>query len=177
MQNNEQLLKYFERYRREVKDGEIDSREFSAWLIHQRLWEPPIKTQMDILMRELGAALRAQTMIVDGRKVRRKHCVRRKIGMKEDKPLYQTVWADIDVATPQFMEASFHQRRDGLVNKACQLNNDVYYYNEYKNPAEPIQMLFDLTDDVADRQHSYESDDDEDDFDEDVNLHSSSIDS
>ena len=49
------------------------------------------------------------------------------------------------------MEVALQQRRQQIVGDCHQLNNDVSHYNERCPKEEPIKMLWDFTDDVADR--------------------------
>ena len=59
--------------------------------------------------------MRGQTAIdADGRKVRKKHAVRRKIENSKGGITTQTFWHDMDLASPQFMFESFQQRRGTL---------------------------------------------------------------
>lgn len=158
------ITKLVERYRKEVGDGEISREEIAAWAIQNQLWKPTMKSQIALLCDELSTALRSERKEFKGRKVRQYHCVRR---ILEDGAV-QTVWAHIDVATPEFMELSVARRRQGLAAKAYQLHNDIVYWNEFKNPARPLEMLFDFRDDIADRDQSLgEEGGPEDLFDED----------
>jgi len=131
-------------------DGEFSHQEIAAWAIQNGLWKPPMKSQVAILSGELSAAMQAERKEYKGLKVRQYHCVRRTL----DTGMVQTVWAHIDVATPGFMEQSFARRRQNIAAKVYQLHSDISYWNEEKNPRAPIQMLFDFTDDNADRDHA-----------------------
>ncbi len=47
------------------------------------------------------------------------------------------------------MEVAFQQRRQQIVGDCRQLKTDVDSYNENANSEQPIQMVFDFTDDLA----------------------------
>jgi hypothetical protein len=163
MNYNEQLIqRLVEPYRDQVGDGEFLNGELAAWAISNKLWEPPMKSKIAMLCSELSEAMRSMKRTVKGRKVRQYHCIVQKLS----NGLRQTVWAHIDVATPEFMEDSVQRRRTSLAGKAFQLHSDIVYWNEYKNPGRPLEVLFDFRDDNADRDHALENGtykDDEDD--------------
>lgn len=129
---------------------EFSLEDVASWAIQNDLWQPPLKSQIALLREELSAAVRSDRKDYDGRKVRQYHCVERPLG----NGYVQMVWAHIDVATPSFMEQSFARRRRNLADRSYQLHSDIVYWNEQKNPAEPVEMLFDFRDDIADRDHS-----------------------
>jgi len=137
-------------------DGEFSHQQIAAWAIQNGLWKPAMKSQIALLSGELSSAMQSERKEYKGLKVRQYHCVRRAL----DDGMMQTVWAHIDVATPGFMEQSFARRRQSIAAKAYQLHSDIIYWNDEKNPAAPLQMLFDFTDDIADRDHARESGED-----------------
>lgn len=49
----------------------------------------------------------------------------------------------------EFMELSFAQERERLVKRIWQLRQDVDSYNENHNPGEPIIVVWNFTDDLA----------------------------
>lgn len=145
-----------ERYRREVDSGEVAIDEIAHWALQKGLWQPPIKTQMALLKKDLSNALRAKTFVDDqGRKVRSNYCVRREMERENGSTYTQSVWASIDIATPGFMKTSFDQRRENIANMCHQVSVDVEHWNEFRRGSNsPIQMHFDFTDDLADRAQS-----------------------
>jgi hypothetical protein len=50
------------------------------------------------------------------------------------------------------MEIAFQQRRNQIVGDCVQLKRDVDSYNENRLPPQPIQLVLDFTDDVAERE-------------------------
>lgn len=144
------------RYRREVKDGEIDLREVASWAIREGLWEPPFKSQIEQLYRELAAAMRAQTFTdPKGRKVRSNYCVRQEATKPNGQKYTQAIWSHIDVATHPFMVKVFSQRRQGIAGIAVQAAIDAEHWNEFRRgDNEAIQLHLDFRDDAADAMHS-----------------------
>ena len=75
-----------------------------------------------------------------GRRVRVNHAARLMTGEKQ-----QTFWDDIRSASRTHMHVSLQQRRDQIVGDCKQLKTDMDSYNENENTGEPIQMVFDFT--------------------------------
>src|ERR1041385_7457949 len=146
MNYHDQLIEHIVEPYREEHGDEFSTAEAAAWAIQQKKWKPSLKSQIELLREGLSEAMRSDRRVVDGRKVRQYHCIRRTVG-----EYVQTVWAHIDVATQDFMEDSFARRRKVLASNAYQLHSDVVFWNENKNTGSPIQILFDFTDDNADR--------------------------
>lgn len=79
-----------------------------------------------------------------GRTVRAKHAAI----LRGDGPR-QMVWADIRTATREHMEAAFQNRRQQIVGDCRHLKSDVDCFNENRCPANPIQLVLNFTNDVA----------------------------
>lgn len=156
---NSQLDKQIiDRYKREVKDGEIDLTEVAVWAIREGLWKAPFEDQVEKLRKQLATALRAKTFTdAKGRRVRSNYCVRRNTTDANGREYVQTVWAHIDVASHPFMVDSFSQRHDGIADICTQAHIDVAHYNEYRRGENPeILLPLDFTNSVADRLQSTE---------------------
>lgn len=94
---------------------------------------------------ELSDAMREEYATdPQGRRVRVKHVARYGEGQAQI-PL----WADIRTATRAHMEIAFQQRRQQILGDCRQLKTDVDSYNENYSSGEPIQMVFNFTDDLA----------------------------
>jgi hypothetical protein len=50
------------------------------------------------------------------------------------------------------MQQSIQQRREAIADDCWQLKQDLDSYNEYHNPAEPLQVLLDFSEDVEERE-------------------------
>jgi hypothetical protein len=59
------------------------------------------------------------------------------------------LWDDIRTAPRSHMEVSFQQRRQGIVGDCRQFKTDIDSYNDAHPSAEPIQVVFDFTTDLA----------------------------
>jgi hypothetical protein len=147
-----QLLKLIDEYR-DINSGEKTAREIAAWLLTEKKLAPTKQEAIDILTRHVSRAMRGQHFTdPDGRKVRQKHAVRRKIQNYDGSQTMLTFWQDIDLATPQFMYESFQQRRGTLADGAWQLDQDNACYNKFYNKGAPLQIMLDFRDDVEERK-------------------------
>ena len=59
------------------------------------------------------------------------------------------VWDDIRTASRDHMRLSFQHRRKGIVGDCRQMKVDVDSYNDAHPEAQPIQIVFDFTMDLA----------------------------
>jgi len=139
----------YERYRREVKGGEVDLKDVSAWAIKLGLWEPPKKSAVDILARDMGRALRDEYFTdPQGRRVRKKHARKISKTLPSGEMEQQTLWDDMTTAKPEHMQISFQQRRGMALDDCHQLKTDADSYNENYNPGDAIQLSWDFTEDL-----------------------------
>jgi len=107
-------------------------------------WKPtPIEIERH-LAEQLSQAMREEYLRdPQGRKVRAKHAAHIEQGV---------LWLDIRDKRPDtrgLLEIAFQNRRQQIVGDCRQLKVDIDTYNENWNNAEPIQYLFDFTDDLA----------------------------
>ena len=58
------------------------------------------------------------------------------------------LWDDIRTADREHMEVAFQQRGTRLVSGCSQLKTDVDSFNDNNSLGEPIQMVFDFTEDL-----------------------------
>lgn len=149
----QKILQGIDEFRSEVHDGELDSGEIASWLYYQRKLEPSITDQVKLLQRDVSRAMSTQVFIDEqGRRVRKKLCLRRKVERTGGGSYIQATWFDKDIAPPSFKEAVFDQRRESAANMLWQLKQDIDHYNEYDNPSEKYQTTFDFYGDMADRE-------------------------
>lgn len=99
-----------------------------------------------------------------GRRVRRNHALKRNIIQPDGTYKQMNFWQEIDIAQPQFMQASFAQRRASVADKLFQLKQDSDSYNENWNKAKPIQISFVFDEDMEERENSGEYPEDDGDF-------------
>lgn len=73
----------------------------------------------------------------NGNRVRAKHAV-----VYPEGPHQHAIWDDMRTGEPKILEVSLKQRRVHIVHECKQLKNDVDYFNTYRVPDNPIQMVF-----------------------------------
>ena len=152
---NKQLLdQIVHAYQQANGEAPFSRSEAAAWAIQNKLWDPPMKTKVQLLSEELATAMGTARIIVNGRKIRQYHCVQQQL----DDGTQQTLWCHVDIATPEFLEQSLARRRRSLRNQNIQLHNDVVHINVLKGMN--IQLLFDYSDDIADYEHDLSEGDD-----------------
>lgn len=127
------------------------------WAKRKNLWRPRPLDVARIFNREMADALRDETRTdASGRKYRARHCVRQSTG-----GVQLSLWGDIDTAPRDFIEKSVQQRRKGLVDYGYQMKMDVDHFNEFRAGEEPITLVLDVTEDVAEREAMDREDEDE----------------
>jgi hypothetical protein len=140
MSYTEQLQRVINEYIAAQRPWPATTREIAAWAIQRGLWKPQPAAMVRQCADELANAMREEYLVdPQGRTVRAKHVVRE----------HQiALWADIRTASPEHMQMAFQQRRQQIVGDCRQLKVDVDSYNENYNHGEPIQMVFDFTNDI-----------------------------
>lgn len=119
--------------------------EIAIWAIETGRWGPQRATLINQCADELSKAMREEYFTdPQGRRVRAKHVARRPQYGKQT-----SLWSDMRIATRDHMETAFQQRRQQIVGDCHQLKNDVDSYNDNINASDPIQMIFDFRDDLA----------------------------
>lgn len=159
MSYNEQLQTLWQKFERAHGDDpeSLTIRDCFDWAYREKLWRPRPQDMAKMFGREMQEALR-QVIRTDpsGRQYRAKHCVRETRG-----GIQMSLWGDIDTSPRSFMQKSFQQRRKSIVNDSYKLKSDVDHFNEYCSKGNPIQLVLDFTDDVAELEaakRGYEED-------------------
>lgn len=149
MNQTEQLQEAFRAYEREHDHLPASATDVVKWAIDQELLAPPQpKDPTEILAGQLSRALRQEYATdAHGRRYRKNHAVT----LTKDGVQY-TIWAILDYAEHSHMEMAFSQRREQIVSDCLQLKTDVDVYNGFHPEQEPIQLVIDFTDDVAERE-------------------------
>ncbi len=117
----------------------------AVWAIREKLWHPCPETVVAQCAEDLARAMREE-YITDpqGRSVRAKHAVR-----VEKDGRQMSIWGDIWTADRRQMQIAFQQRRQQIVGDCRQLKRDADSFNQNRNSGDPIQLVFDFTDDLA----------------------------
>jgi hypothetical protein len=146
---SEQLQNVFRLYEQEHEHMPASARQACEWGVEKRLLELPKVDRYDLLANEMSRALRDQYATDEkGRRYRINHAVRvTKHGVQ------MTFWAIMGFAARNHMQMAFTQRRNQIVGDCLQLKTDVDVYNELKKSGEPIQLVLDFSDDVAEREY------------------------
>jgi len=139
-------------YRESGEPWPTDSKTIAAWAIRKKLWEMPRRSAIDVCAREISEGMREE-MFTDpqGRRVRKKHALRITEERPDGKHIQKYLWLDIedDAEKRDEIHEAFQQRRAGVFTDCRHLKTDVDSYNENGNPGDPIPMLWDFTDDLA----------------------------
>lgn len=131
--------------------------EVAMWAYEQGLWQPKPTDFIAKFADELARAAREEYRTdAKGRRYRARHPAKM---LRNGESLY--LWDDIDIADREHMQRAFSQRRKQIVGDCCQLKTDVDHYNDNRPEEEPIQMVMDFTDDVAEREAMAHMGDDE----------------
>lgn len=147
---SEQLQRIFELYRQEVRPDPVSLGDVAAWAMQKGLYKPQVKDVIKIFCDDMARSLRQEKRVdAHGREYRAKHCIKKII---EGKQL--VLWADIDSAPRGFMKESFQNRRRAIIGDCHQLKQDVDHYNDINPDTQPIQLVLDFTDDVAELEAS-----------------------
>jgi hypothetical protein len=144
------LQEFIRLFRERVEDRPVTLREVAAWAIREGLWEPPTRSAVDQLAKELGRAARGEYFTdPSGRRVRRLHARRVGVQLPTGEWAQETFWDDITTASSEHMHKAFQQRRRIILNDCHQLKTDVDSYNENWNQGNPLQMSWDFEDDLV----------------------------
>jgi len=144
----DQMVGILDRYIEEVSSEPTTLDDVFDWAIARGLYHPEPRDIRKIFKESLAESLREEKRFDGKRWYRAKASVRKNIG-----GIQLSLWADVDKnASLSFMEKSTAQSRRGIVGTAFQLKMTVDHYNEANPLQPPIQLVLDLTDDVAERE-------------------------
>jgi len=145
---SERMQDIFRQYESSGMPIPAEPRAVAAWAIKNELWKPKPSDVYTLFAEDLTRALREEYRTDEqGRRYRAKHAVR---STRNGKQI--SFWADMASAPHNHMKKAFVQRRKQIVGDCYQLQTDVDVYNETRSQNEPIQVLLDFTDDVAELQ-------------------------
>jgi hypothetical protein len=148
MTYTEQLQKVVADYRMSGQPWPATAHEMAVWAISERKWHPQHGAMVKKCAEELSDAMREEYFTdPQGRRVRAKHVARYGEGHAQI-PL----WEDIRTASRTHMEIAFQQRRQQILGDCRQLKTDVNSYNDNYSSSDPIQMIFDFTEDLEEME-------------------------
>lgn len=151
---NEQAAAIIDRYIEEVNPNPVSMDEITDWALRNNLYRPEPQDVRKMCREALAAGARAQKRFDGKRWYRAKHTIRTNIG-----GVQLNLWADIDKnASRSFMEKSLGQRRRAVVDDCFNMKMDADHFNDANPDKPPIQLIFDLTDDVLELEAAMKAD-------------------
>jgi hypothetical protein len=145
MTYTEQLQRIANRYIESGEPWPASARQIASWAIRKQLWFPQPSSLISRCADEIARAMRDEYLVdPQGRTVRVKHAA----ALRPDGGR-QVVWADIRTATREHMAVAFQQRRQQILGDCRQLKADVDSFNENRSVRDPLQLVLDFTEDVA----------------------------
>jgi hypothetical protein len=138
---HQKMQDIFKRYQAEVSTDPVDLKEVGAWAMAKGIWAPrPVDMQSRFaaeLAEALGEEFRTDKA---GRRYRSKLAVTTRQG---------SLWGDIDTSPRTHVAKNVQQRRRMIVGHCYQLQVDVDHYNEEHAEHDPLQLVMNFEDDVA----------------------------
>jgi len=140
-----QMQRIVDEYRLEGLAWPTSAKAIADWAIRTSRWELPAAAIRRRCADDIAAAMREEYMTDRrGRRVRLLHPA-----PLETEGQIEMIWDDIRTAPREHMLVSFQHRRKGIVGDCRQMKVDVDSYNDAHPDAEPIQIVFDFTMDLA----------------------------
>lgn len=148
MSYKEQLQNIVADYRGSGQPWPATAHEIAVWAIDEHKWHPQHGAMVKRCAEELSDAMREEYFTdPQGRRVRAKHMARFGDGSTQ-----VPLWEDIRSASREHMEIAFQQRRQQILGDCKQLKTDADSYNDNYSTSDPIQMVFDFTEDLAEME-------------------------
>jgi hypothetical protein len=146
---SEQMLDIVPLYLAQGGTEPIDLDDLARFAIKDEYWRQPPSKMLQLCKRDFARAFRQQCHTDPQRRtVRTFHAAR----ARDDLGKQTMFWADIRTAPHDHMAAAFQQRRNQIVGGCRQLKTDVDSYNDNNAEGKHIQMVFDFTEDLAERE-------------------------
>ena len=149
MTKSEKLQQIWHQYEIENDHQPSGTREAVVRAVKDGLLDLPVIDPFDVLASQMAAALREEIQTdQNGRRYRVNHAVR-----VTESGVQHTFWATLGFAPHDHMVRAFAQRREQVIGDMLQLKTDVDVYNDLNRGTRPeIQLILDLTEDVAEKQ-------------------------
>jgi len=143
-----QMQKIVSDYEEATGRNRYTASEVARWAIENNLWDAPATLLIRRCADDLAKALREEyTTDPQGRRSRTKH-----VALVEKDGEQIPIWADMRRAPRNHMMSAFQLRRRQIVSDCKQLKTDVDSYNDNYNLGEPIQLVFDFSNDLVEAQ-------------------------
>jgi hypothetical protein len=148
-----QMQRIVDEYRLEGLPWPTSAKNIADWAISTARWELPAAAVRRRCADDIASAMREEYMTDrKGRRVRLLHPA-----PLETEGQTEMIWDDIRTAPRDHMLVSFQHRRRGIVGDCRQMKTDVDSYNDDHPDAEPIQIVFDFTMDLAELEAADEA--------------------
>jgi hypothetical protein len=137
-------LSIIDEYKRATGSTQYALADVYDWALDRgRLETSPEELKQYHVARFSAAARKDSTCDRHGRTVRVRHCL--EIEQPGGPPRF--LWADLEDASPEFLQESLRQRRDKIKDDVKALEADLDYINEIlvRRGQRPIQLSFDFT--------------------------------
>jgi hypothetical protein len=148
----EQMQSIFDQYL-ESRGGEpVSLDDVAEWAVGERLFFPEPRSVVKLCRDALAESLRVQKRVDEqGREYRAKISIREQVGGAQ-----LTLWADLDTAPKSFVRKAFAQRRRAIIDDCYQLKQAVDHYNADRGKEDPVQMVLNFEEDVAELEAARE---------------------
>ncbi len=148
-----QMQRIVDEYRLDGMPWPASAKAIADWAISNGRWEMPSAAIRRRCADDIASAMREEYMTDrKGRRVRLLHPA-----PITSEGQTEMVWDDIRTAPRDHMQISFQHRRKGIVGDCRQMKVDVDSYNDAHPEAEPIQIVFDFTMDLAELEAADEA--------------------
>ena len=149
MSYKERMQKLSDQFFAEHGGNPASAREMARWAMKNGYWSPPPALAEEKCANDFAEAMREQYISApDGRRIRTKHAARKQVNGKQ-----QTLWVDMfDAPSRDFMETALQQRRQQVYGDCKQLRNDTDFYNEQHTQQQPIQLVLDFEEELAEEK-------------------------
>jgi hypothetical protein len=142
-----QMQKIVQEYRMSGEPWPTSAKNIADWAIRTKRWELPSAAVRRRCADDIAGAMReAYTTDRKGRRVRLLHPAPLLTAAGGERTI---IWDDIRTAPREHMQMSFQHRRQGIVGDCRQMKLDVDSYNDAHSDAEPIQIVFNFENDLA----------------------------
>jgi hypothetical protein len=123
-------------------------RAIARWAINNHHWMPRPEAIVSQCAEQISRAMAAEYFTdANGNRIRAKHAV-----VHPEGSVQQVLWDDIRTGEPKHLEVSFQQKRKNIIHECKQLKNDTDFYNEFRKPDIPVQIVFDFTLDLQEME-------------------------
>jgi hypothetical protein len=148
-----QMQRIVDEYRPGGLPWPTSAKSIADWAIGTGRWELPVAAIRRRCADDIASAMREE--YITDRKGRRVRLLHPAAILMEGQT--EMLWDDIRTARRDHVQISFQHRRKGIVGDCRQMKLDVDSYNDAHPDAEPIQIVFDFTMDLAELEAADEA--------------------